>query len=177
MAHPHLVLITGGSRSGKSSYALNLAAQRAAIRGPAFFLATAEPTDDEMRARIAHHRRERGGSFETIETPLELCQVVERLNAPGAVLVIDCLTLWVSNQLAAGRGNEAILAEADKLARLLRAAAFDTYVVSDEVGWGIVPMEPLSRRFRDLLGWTNQTIGRAADQILLMVAGYPVQVK
>lgn len=99
------------------------------------------------------------------------------LDMPFGVLVIDCLTLWVSNLMAAGRDDDAILAEAANLAGLLRAAPFDTFVVSDEVGSGLVPMDPIGRRFRDLLGWTNQTIGRAADQVLLMVAGYPLRVK
>jgi adenosylcobinamide kinase/adenosylcobinamide-phosphate guanylyltransferase len=129
-----------------------------------------------MRSRIANHRRERPVAFETIEEPLEVCQAVALLDHAG-VLVIDCLTLWVSNLMAAGRGDDAILTEAANLAGLLRAAPFETFVVSDEVGSGLVPMEPLGRRFRDLLGWTNQTIGRAAGQILLMVAGYPLRVK
>jgi adenosylcobinamide kinase / adenosylcobinamide-phosphate guanylyltransferase len=177
MAESQLVLITGGSRSGKSSYALNLAAQRLDAPQRGYFLATAQPIDDEMQQRIAHHRRDRPASFETIEEPIEVCRAMARIDARAAVLVIDCLTLWISNLMAAGRGDEAILAEANQLARLLRAAPFHTFVVSDEVGSGIVPMEPLSRRFRDLLGWTNQTIGRAADQILLMVAGHPLRVK
>ncbi len=173
-----LVLITGGSRSGKSSYALSLAAQRiASAQRRACFLATAQPIDDEMRTRIEHHRRDRPAAFETIEEPLQVCEAVARIDPRAAVLVIDCLTLWISNLMAAGRGDEAIVAEADRLAGLLRAAPFDTFVVSDEVGSGIVPMEPLSRRFRDLLGWTNQSLGRAADQILMMVAGYPLRVK
>ena len=177
MADAQLVLITGGSRSGKSSYAMGLAAQRAGARGRALFLATAQPIDEEMRARITRHRQERPPAFETIEQPLEVCQTVALLDASAGVLIIDCLTLWISNLMAAGRGDDAILAEASKLAGLLRAAPFDTFVVSDEVGSGLVPMEPLGRRFRDLLGWTNQAIGRAADRILLMVAGYPLRVK
>jgi adenosylcobinamide kinase / adenosylcobinamide-phosphate guanylyltransferase len=177
MAQSRLVLITGGSRSGKSSHALKLAAQRLGARGGGCFLATAQPTDDEMRARIADHRRQRSAAFETIEEPLELCRVVTRLDAGCGVLVIDCLTLWVSNLMAAGRDDGAILAEGVRLAHRLRAAPFDSFVVSDEVGSGLVPMEPLGRRFRDLLGWTNQEIGRAAGQILLMVAGYPLRVK
>src|SRR5690242_14642708 len=103
MADSQLVLITGGSRSGKSSYALRMAAQgRAQVSRRAFFLATAQPTDDEMRSRIEHHRRERPSAFETIEEPLEIGQRVARLDAACGVLVIDCLTLWISNLMAAG---------------------------------------------------------------------------
>ena len=177
MADHALVLITGGSRSGKSAYALSLAAGRAGVQGRGIFGATAQPIDDEMRERIAHHRRERPAAFDTIEEPLEVCQAVSALDAHAGVLVIDCLTLWVSNLMAAGRGDEEILAQAANLARLLRAAPFHSFVVSDEVGSGLVPMEPLGRRFRDLLGWTNQAIGRAAGEIVLMVAGHPLRVK
>jgi adenosylcobinamide kinase/adenosylcobinamide-phosphate guanylyltransferase len=177
MADSQLVLITGGSRSGKSSYATSLAAERAGAHGRAFFLATAQPIDEEMRSRIAHHRRQRPTGFDTIEEPLAVCQAVARLNARAGVLVIDCLTLWVSNLMAAGRDDQAILAEATNLAGVLRAAPFHSIIVSDEVGSGLVPMDPIGRRYRDLLGWTNQTIGRAADQVLLMVAGYPLRVK
>ena len=177
MAESQLVLVTGGSRSGKSSCAISLAAERMAPPQRAVFLATAQPIDEEMRARIAHHRRDRPAAFETIEEPLELCRAVTQIDVRTAVVVIDCLTLWISNLMAAGRGDEAILADADRLAAVLRAAPFHTFVVSDEVGSGIVPMDPLGRRFRDLLGWTNQAIGRVADQILLMVAGHPLRVK
>ncbi len=177
MNDAHLTLITGGSRSGKSSYALNLAQERAGADGRAFFLATAQPIDDEMRARIDHHRSLRSSIFRTIEEPVELCEAVAKLYGSCEVLVIDCLTIWISNLLAANRGHDAIMAEADRLAAILRAAPFSTFVVTDEVGSGIVPMEPLGRRFRDLLGWTNQALGRAADRIVLMVAGHPLRVK
>jgi adenosylcobinamide kinase/adenosylcobinamide-phosphate guanylyltransferase len=176
MPDHQLVLITGGSRSGKSACAISLA-QAAAADGQAYFIATAEPSDDEMRARIAHHRRGRPPGFQTIEEPLDLCGAVEQLGGRASVVVIDCLTLWISNLMAAGRGDDAILAEADQLARLLNAGRYQALVVSDEVGSGLVPMDPVGRRFRDLLGWTNQTIGRAADRILMMVAGYPLRVK
>jgi adenosylcobinamide kinase / adenosylcobinamide-phosphate guanylyltransferase len=177
MAAAHLTLITGGSRSGKSSYALELAQESAGERGRGFFIATAQPTDAEMQARIANHQRVRPATFQTVEEPLEICDTVARLDSRTGVVVIDCLTIWVSNLMDAGRGDEAIITQAHRLAEVLRAASFTTFVVTDEVGSGIVPMAPLSRRFRDLLGWTNQIIGRAADQIMLMVAGHPLRVK
>jgi len=177
MADSQLVLITGGSRSGKSAHALKLALERATGSRRAFFLATAQAIDDEMRSRIEHHRADRPALFETIEEPVEVCRAVRKLEAGGGVLVIDCLTIWISNLLAADRSNEAILMEVRDLASLLRSAPLQTYVVSDEVGSGIGPMEPLSRRFRDLLGWSNQIIRAAAAQVLLMVAGYPLRVK
>jgi adenosylcobinamide kinase / adenosylcobinamide-phosphate guanylyltransferase len=177
MSDRQLVLITGGSRSGKSAHALGLASQWMEAPASGFFLATAQPTDEEMRSRIEHHRRQRDPAFETIEEPLEVCEAVAVLNPRAHVLVIDCLTLWVSNLMAAGRSDGAILSAASDLAGLLGAAPYHSIVISDEVGSGLVPMEPIGRRFRDLLGWTNQTIGGAAGQILLMVAGYPLRVK
>ncbi len=177
MADRQFVLITGGSRSGKSSYALRMAQQCAGGGRNAFFIATAQPLDDEMRVRIEHHQSERPALFQTLEEPLELNRAVARLGQQPGVLVIDCLTIWISNLMADGRDNQTILAQAAALAGALRAAPFDVFVVSDEVGSGLVPMDAVGRRFRDLLGWTNQEIGRAADLILMMVAGYPLRVK
>lgn len=177
MADRRFVLITGGSRSGKSSYALRVAERPAAAEQHAFFIATARPLDDEMRARIEHHQSERPPFFQTIEEPLELSRALLRLEEHAGVVVIDCLTLWISNLMAEGRDDPTILAQARALAAALSAAPYDVFVVTDEVGSGLVPMDPVGRRFRDLLGWTNQELGRAADQILMMVAGYPLRVK
>jgi adenosylcobinamide kinase/adenosylcobinamide-phosphate guanylyltransferase len=169
-----LRLITGGARSGKSAHALAIASS---LEGPRkFFVATAEGLDDEMRARIEHHRRMRPASFETLEEPRKLAAVLVSLHDRADVVVIDCLTLWLSNLLDE-RSDDALLAEADILANTLRNARFSTIVVTDEVGWGIVPNNPVGRRFRDLLGWTNQKIALAADEVVLMVTGYPLRVK
>ncbi len=116
MTDSHLTLITGGSRSGKSSHALSLAGVRAGS-GRAFFVATAQAIDDEMRARIAHHQSLRPEIFETIEEPVRLCEAVAKIDRrAGTVVVIDCLTIWVSNLLAADRDDAAIMAEACRLA-------------------------------------------------------------
>jgi adenosylcobinamide kinase / adenosylcobinamide-phosphate guanylyltransferase len=169
-----ITLVTGGARSGKSAYAI----ARAMERGPArFFLATAEALDDEMRARIAHHRRSRPPGFETVEAPLDVVAGLSRLEGRAAIVVLDCLTLWVSNLMGASLTDDAVLAEAESLARALKHASFASVIVTDEVGAGIVPDNPAARRFRDLLGWTNQAIGAAADEIVMMVAGHPMRVK
>jgi len=169
-----LTLITGGCRSGKSAHAIALASAHPASRK--FFIATAEGLDDEMRQRIAHHRRARPADFHALEEPLRLGVALESLSASADVVVIDCITLWISNLLNK-LNDEAMLAEADALANVLRRAPFSAIVVTDEVGWGIVPDNPEGRRFRDLLGWTNQKVARAADQVLLMAAGYPLRLK
>lgn len=173
---PTLTLITGGSRSGKSSYAITLA-----TAGPAasrrYFIATAEALDDEMRARIAHHQATRPSGFVTVEEPVGLRAAIAELAGRAEVALLDCLTLWVSNLIGNGLDDCAILAEADLLAAALRAAPFPIIVVTDEVGWGIVPDNPVARRFRDLLGWTNQKIAQVADSVILMAAGYPLRLK
>src|SRR5215469_9853513 len=147
-----LTLITGGCRSGKSTHAITIASAYPAPRK--FFIATAEALDDEMRTRIAHHRRFRPAEFQTIEEPQKLDAALALLRGRADVVVIDCLTLWISNLLPE-HSDEAILAAADGLADILIQAPFSTIAVTDEVGWGVVPDNPLARRFRDLLGWTN----------------------
>jgi adenosylcobinamide kinase/adenosylcobinamide-phosphate guanylyltransferase len=171
-----LTLITGGARSGKSRYALALAQERAK-GGRAFFLATAQILDAEMAERVARHRSARPARFETVEEPIAVATRLESLAGIAAVAVIDCVTLWVSNLLCAQLSDEAIMAEAELLVHALRSVSFPTIVVSGETGCGIVPENPLARRFRDLLGSVNQLIGTAADALILMVAGYPLRVK
>jgi adenosylcobinamide kinase / adenosylcobinamide-phosphate guanylyltransferase len=170
-----VTLITGGARSGKSAHALTLAHQAPGARR--FFIATAEALDDEMHERIAHHRANRSTDFATIEEPLAIGGALSELASSADVVVIDCLTLWISNLLMAGRDDGAILSEARRLAGEMADAPFASIVVTDEVGAGIVPDNPTARRFRDLLGWTNQAVAQAAECVVLMVAGYPLRVK
>jgi adenosylcobinamide kinase / adenosylcobinamide-phosphate guanylyltransferase len=173
---PTLTLITGGSRSGKSSHAIMLAtADPATTRR--YFIATAEALDDEMRTRIAHHRATRSSAFITVEEPVGVQSAIASLAGHADVAVLDCLTLWVSNLIGTGMDDGAILVEADKLAEALLQAPFSIIIVTDEVGWGIVPDNPVARRFRDLLGWTNQKVARVADRVILMAAGYPLHLK
>jgi adenosylcobinamide kinase/adenosylcobinamide-phosphate guanylyltransferase len=171
-----LTLITGGARSGKSAHALELASADATPMRR-FFVATAEALDDEMCSRIAHHRAARRPEFKTIEEPVGLCTALESLNGRADLVVLDCLTLWVSNLLGLGLSDDAILTDAGALADTLTHAPFRSVVVTDEVGWGIVPEQAVARRFRDLLGWTNQKVARVADEVLLMAAGYPLRIK
>src|SRR5208282_814078 len=170
-----ITLITGGARSGKSGYAIERAL---AHRGPRrIFVATAQALDDEMRARIEHHRATRAPAFETVEEPLNVVAALAGLEGRADVVVLDCLTLWVSNLMAFYSGDTAVLCEADSLAKVLGEASYASVIVTDEVGAGIVPDNPASRRFRDLLGWTNQKVAKVADEVILMVAGLPLRVK
>jgi len=175
MATPRLTLITGGARSGKSAHAITLATAYPGTRR--HFLATAEPSDDEMRARIERHRADRPAGFLTIEEPLALAAALDSLEGRTDVVVVDCLTLWVSNLMARDLDDPAIIAEAARLVAALTRVNFGAVVVTGEVGAGIVPVNPAARRFRDLLGWINQKVARASDRVLLMAAGYPLIVK
>ncbi|HMA75319.1 MAG TPA: bifunctional adenosylcobinamide kinase/adenosylcobinamide-phosphate guanylyltransferase [Xanthobacteraceae bacterium] len=167
---PQLTLVLGGARSGKSRYAENLIT---ACPPPWIFVATAEPGDAEMAERIALHRRRRGHDWQTVEAPHELTAVLATLEADTSVLV-DCLTLWLSNRMLADIDVEAEIARLDAA---LNGRRGPVVLVSNEVGFGIVPDNLLARRFRDLQGLLNQRLAARADRVVLMVAGLPVVVK
>ncbi|MEW6550337.1 MAG: bifunctional adenosylcobinamide kinase/adenosylcobinamide-phosphate guanylyltransferase [Spirochaetota bacterium] len=157
-------LITGGIKSGKSSKALELAL---AFPAPRFFLATAEAFDDEMRERIARHKAERAADFRTIEEPLEI------ITALRERMVLDCLPLWLNNMFHYGRETEIEAASAG----LAAALPGDIIIVTNEIGMGFIPADPLSRRYGDALGRLNASIASACDQVILMVAGHALTVK
>jgi adenosyl cobinamide kinase/adenosyl cobinamide phosphate guanylyltransferase len=161
-----LTLLVGGARSGKSALAVTLVARH---DGPVAFLATAEPLDDEMAARIASHRSERPAHWTTIEEPIELEREFAELPA-GTAVVVDCLTLWVSNLLGRGLADE-VEPRARSMAARAAAHAGPVVVISNEVGAGIVPADPLTRRFRDELGAVNATFAAASGATYLVVAG------
>lgn len=168
-----IILITGGARSGKSSYA----EQRARELGPRrLYIATAEAKDEEMRQRIEEHKRRRGNEWVTIEEPIELAETFLAQRAQTDCALVDCLTLWISNLLL--QYDRRFVEE--KLGQLLETASrldFHLVFVTNEVGSGIVPDNPLARQFRDLSGWANQRIAAAANEVLLVVAGIPMIVK
>lgn len=166
-----LTFVIGGARSGKTSYALAKAAETPAERR--VMIATAQALDEEMAARIARHRLERGDDWLTVEAPLALAEAVGDLR-PGDVAVIDCLTLWLSNLLL---GDIEVRPAVDELCTALKASSASVIVVTNEVGQGIVPDNTLARRFRDEAGWMHQAIAAAADRAVLVVAGLPVILK
>ena len=170
---PKLTLVLGGARSGKSRYAEHLiAALPPAWNPPWIYVATAEPGDEEMRARIAAHRTRRGASWQTVEAPHELAEAV--VLAQPIPALVDCLTLWLSNLMLAGADIDG---EIVRFERALAAASAPVVMVSNEVGSGIVPEHSLGRRFRDLQGALNQRMAARADRVVLMVAGLPLTVK
>jgi adenosylcobinamide kinase/adenosylcobinamide-phosphate guanylyltransferase len=163
-----VVLVGGGSRSGKSRHALDLARRAGPRRG---FLATAQALDAEMRDRIARHQAERAGAFQTIEEPLEIAAAIRAHAAGLDAIVVDCLTLWLSNLLLAGRRPDV-----DELLSAAGAAPCCVFV-TNEVGCGVVPETELGRRFRDLAGSVNQRIAARADEVYWMAFGIPLRLK
>lgn len=166
-------LILGGARSGKSSYAERLAAESGlAVR----YLATAAAGDAEMQARIERHRQQRPAHWAVHEEPLRLSEAIRAHTDPGELLLVDCLTLWLSNQLL--HPSEPDLERLrEELCEALAACPGEVVLVSNEVGMGIVPMGELSRRFADHAGWLNQAVARVADRVTLVAAGLPLALK
>jgi adenosylcobinamide kinase / adenosylcobinamide-phosphate guanylyltransferase len=164
-------LILGGARSGKSAYAQSLAEGYGPER---LYLATATPGDEEMAARIARHQADRGQGWTTVEEPLEVAAALLKHARAGRVVVVDCLTLWLTNLMLAGRDpGPAVTALADAI----RALAGPAILVSNEVGMGIVPDHKLGREFRDWQGWANREIGAACEAVIFVAAGLPLQLK
>lgn len=166
---PALSVITGGARSGKSGFAERLVRTGA---DPLTYIATAQAWDDEMRDRIARHRTDRGPGWTTLEAPLDLAGALARVQAGS--LLVDCATLWLSNHLLAGHDPDAQTAE---LVAALAACPVPVVVVTNEVGWGIVPDNALARRFRDAQGRLNQRLAAQAGLAVAVVAGLPLVLK
>lgn len=169
-----ITLVLGGARSGKSAYAQRQAEQAAAKRNRVpLLLATAQAFDDEMHERIRQHQTDRGDAWRTHEVPLALAAAIGELTADD-IVVVDCLTLWLSNQML---GEHDVAAAMDDLAQALAACPADVWVVSNEVGWSLVPDNPLGRRFRDEAGRLNQRIAAVSDEACLIVAGMKLDLQ
>lgn len=170
-----LILVLGGARAGKSTFALRLANEYGGEEGSVCFIATAQALDDEMAERIARHRGERPAHWTTIEEPYQLDNALLKATDSN-VVIVDCLTLFVSNWLL--RSEEHKLQEiAERFLVNIRSQNQTVICVSNEVGLGIVPETPLGRTFRDLLGRVNQQFAAAADEVYLLVAGLPLRLK
>lgn len=180
-----LTLILGGARSGKSSLALRLATERGG--DDVLYVATAEPLDEEMATRIERHRAERPAAWDTLEAPVQLAEAIEaRLRDRGRsfrAVVVDCVTVWMSNVVLAQEATgpeaqlQAALDEVSSLLDLVRRRELTWLLVSNEVGMGLVPPYPLGRVYRDVMGRVNQELARAADEVILVVAGLPWHLK
>jgi adenosylcobinamide kinase/adenosylcobinamide-phosphate guanylyltransferase len=166
-----LTLVLGGARSGKSRHAERLVAGSGLAP---VYLATAEALDDEMADRIAQHRARRGASWRTVEEPLDLAGALLGECAPARAVLIDCLTLWLSNLMTADRP---VRSEMARLVELLPTLPGRLVLVSNEVGLGVVPSAPMARAFIDHAGWLHQSIAERADVVVFMAAGLPLHLK
>jgi adenosylcobinamide kinase/adenosylcobinamide-phosphate guanylyltransferase len=169
-----VILIGGGARSGKSAFALQRASELGTQR---VFIATAQAFDSEMTERITAHQLERGSQFRTVEAPLLLAEAVREHAASADVIVIDCLTLWLSNLLLAELDSSAVAARVDELAAVLARRLCHVLVVTNEVGLGLVPDNALGRLFRDCTGRAHQRIAKTSDEIYVGVLGCLLRLK
>ncbi len=168
-----IILVTGGSRSGKSKHALELAAPY----NNKVFIATAEATDDEMRARIELHRRERDPSFLTLEEPVELAATLKSLPEGTEVAVLDCITVWLANLAHRDKIIDGTCPEIEAFLDILDTPVCHFILVTNEVGMGIIPGDSTTRRFRDKAGAINQQLAQRAHEVILTVCGIPLRVK
>ena len=169
------ILVLGGCRSGKSSFAKQAADHMA--RDKKIYLATSVPTDREMKERVKHHQDDRGPDWATIEEPIRIHETIDRACAQAKVILVDCLTLWVSNLLFRETDEAGIMAAVDLLVGALNRSTCPVILVSNEVGYGIVPENSLARQFRDMAGLVNQRVARAVDEVFVSMAGIPVRIK
>jgi len=178
-----LILFLGGARSGKSTYAQNLAREHG---GHIAFIATAQAGDPEMAARIAAHQRERPDAWRTLELPSRVAAAWQAQDIQADLAVLDCLTFLVTNILLQAtvdidqpdeeKATRMVAEEINGLIQLVTTSPCEWVVVSNEVGFGLVPPYPLGRLFRDTLGWANQRLAAIADQVFLLVAGIPIPI-
>jgi len=173
MAKPKAILILGGARSGKSRFALKLLNPVS----KKVLIATLEPKDEEIKARIEAHKRERGSDWTLIEEPLNLFSALKQAQKEYQGIAVDCITLWLSNLLCSGRKDEEIIQEVEKVCSLLAELKSQVVLVSNEVGSGIVPIEHLARRFQDLQGKANQMLAQVCQEVYFMIAGIPLKIK
>ena len=169
-----LLLVTGGTRSGKSRYAV----ERATTWGShVLYVATCQPADEEMRERVRRHQAERPRTWTTVEPGAHVLPVIEAEGPGTDGIVLDCLTLYVSGLLMAGSGESEVMQQVEALCQALRNVGRPVALVTNEVGWGVVPETPLGRLFRDAAGRANQVAARHAQEVVLMVCGLPMVVK
>ncbi len=168
-----VTLVTGGCRSGKSSYALEITESY----DRKVFIATAEPFDDEMADRISSHQEERGNRFKTIEEPIHLADALATVSADTQVVVIDCITVWLGNLMHHQGVDEKNCQPVDRFLEVIVSPPCDIVIVSNEVGMGLIPADAMSRFYRDLAGSVNQKIAALADEAFLVVSGIPLKLK
>ncbi len=170
-----VTLVTGGVRSGKSAFALDLAIKNYARR---VFIATAVALDEEMRNRIMQHQKERRGLFDALEEPVQLKKTLSTVPRGTEVALVDCLTVWIGNLYHSFQKDEAVIrSHLEEFLEAISQVPYDLVLVTNEVGWGIVPDNPVGRSFRDMAGYLNRKVAEKAKSVYLLCCGIPLQLK
>jgi adenosylcobinamide kinase/adenosylcobinamide-phosphate guanylyltransferase len=174
MSNNQIIFIIGGARSGKSAFAENRACDWIGKRA---YLATAQALDPEMVERVERHRKDRGNKWDTYEEPLAVAELLRKLSGRYEVVLLDCLTLWMSNVMGHIDDDATVTERSDKLVKAIEDYQGSCIVVSNEVGLGIVPDNPLARKFRDFAGMLNQKVAQSADEVYFIASGIPMKIK
>jgi len=183
-----ITFVIGGARSGKSSFVLNEVSD---MKGSKAYIATAEALDDEMKYRIQQHKDDRGQGWSNYEEPVNVAELISKIKDKYEIIVLDCLTLWLSNVMIRTKNTEQrtqttekhineLIETCNKLKNSvcsLKSGFCNLYIVSNDVGMGIVPENPLAREFRDLTGFLNQKVAEVADEVYMVTAGIPIRIK
>ena len=177
-----ITFVIGGARSGKSSFVLNEVSD---MKGSKAYIATAEALDDEMKYRIQQHKDDRGQGWSNYEEPVNVAELISKIKDKYEIIVLDCLTLWLSNVMIRTKNTEQRTQTTEKsiqelikvLNKFKKSSVCAMYIVSNEVGMGIVPENPLAREFRDLTGFLNQKVAEVADEVYMVTAGIPIKIK
>jgi adenosylcobinamide kinase/adenosylcobinamide-phosphate guanylyltransferase len=169
-----ITFVIGGARSGKSSFVLNEVSE---MKGAKAYIATAEALDDEMKDRIQQHKGDRGQEWSNYEEPINIAELISKIKDKYEIVVIDCLTLWLSNVMHKPDKPEDSINLFIQTLKNLDDTGLSLYIVSNEVGMGIVPENPLAREFRDLTGFLNQKVAEVADEVYMVTAGIPIKIK
>ena len=169
-----ITFVIGGARSGKSSFVLNEVSE---MKGSKAYIATAEALDDEMKDRIQQHKGDRGQEWSNYEEPINIAELISKIKDKYEIIVIDCLTLWLSNVMHKSDKPEDSINLFIQTLKNLDDTGLSLYIVSNEVGMGIVPENPLAREFRDLTGFLNQKVAEVADEVYMVTAGIPIKIK
>ncbi|MCD6231135.1 bifunctional adenosylcobinamide kinase/adenosylcobinamide-phosphate guanylyltransferase [Candidatus Aerophobetes bacterium] len=169
-----IIFITGGVRSGKSSYAVELAKK---MKKEVIFLATGGAKDEEMKERIKSHIKKRPSSWKTIEEEKNIIPIFSQIKSPHKVIIIDCLTLLISNLLLEHYSEKFIINYIEEIIKIILKSPHTVIIVSNEVGWGVVPESALGRKFRDILGKSNQIMTKYAQRVYLMISGIAIKLK
>lgn len=170
-----ITLVIGGTRSGKSRFALKLANEYENTQK--IFIATCVPKDEEMKKRVERHKKDRGEDWRTVETEILLPEAVSGKSDKGRIIVVDCLTLWISNLMLGQEEQDGMEKGVQRLMKSLKESVCPVILVTNEVGTGIVPENPMARSYRDAVGMVNQLVAKTANRVVWMVAGIPVVIK